>query len=176
MRPGGGKAKGSSFERQVCRDLSLWLSQGQRDDYFWRSAMSGGRASVQFKKGRPNLTQAGDISAISPEGALLTNVFMIECKFYRDLILVGLFHGIKTGINAHWETCVRQAGQHKRWPMLIARQNRFPPLVILDDNGVNYLGLRDEKLPLLLVATFHSAKLHIIWYDEFLKHAKPPSY
>lgn len=170
MRPGGGKAKGSSFERQVCRDLSLWVSNGERDDLYWRSAMSGGRASVQFKKGGKNLTQTGDITAIDPLGAPLTSAFLVECKFYRDLILVGLFHGIKTGISSHWTKCVEQAKQHNKLPMLIARQNRVAPMVVLDQDGINFFGLTD------LIATFHShaPTLSLVWYDNFLKQAPPP--
>ena len=49
MRKGGGKEKGSSFERLVCKRMSMWLSKGERDDLFWRSAMSGGRATVQLR-------------------------------------------------------------------------------------------------------------------------------
>jgi len=46
MRKGGGKAKGASFERDICRRLSLWVSAGKQEDVFWRSAMSGGRSTV----------------------------------------------------------------------------------------------------------------------------------
>ncbi len=77
MRPGGGHSKGASFERQVCRDLSLWLTEGKHDDCFWRSAMSGGRATVRFKKGRTSRSQAGDISPISGIGEKLTDLFLL---------------------------------------------------------------------------------------------------
>ena len=51
MRKGGGKAKGSSFERLICKELSLWITGGEHQDVFWRSAMSGGRSTVAMKKG-----------------------------------------------------------------------------------------------------------------------------
>src|SRR5215216_6431446 len=38
--------KGPQWEREVCRALSLWVTNGERVDVFWRSAMSGGRATV----------------------------------------------------------------------------------------------------------------------------------
>ena len=50
-KPGYGKQKGGEYERTVCKKLSLWVSNGTRDDIFWRSAMSGGRATLQRKKG-----------------------------------------------------------------------------------------------------------------------------
>ena len=36
--------KGSEFEREMCKCLSLWWTDSKRDDVFWRSAQSGGRA------------------------------------------------------------------------------------------------------------------------------------
>jgi hypothetical protein len=51
MRKGGGKQKGSQFERDVCRELSLWVSHGKQEDVYWRSAMSGGRSTVAALKG-----------------------------------------------------------------------------------------------------------------------------
>lgn len=170
MRPGGGKSKGAGWERQVCRDLSLGMSGGARDDLFWRSAMSGGRASVQFKRGKQNLTQTGDITAIDPLGAALTDKFLVECKFYRDLILVGLFHGIRSGINGHWGECIKKASQHHKWPLLIARQNRMNALVCLDRSGATYFDLLDPRRNrTILIANFVSQEMYVIWYNQFLK-------
>lgn len=133
--------------------------------------MSGGRASVQFKRGAKNKTQCGDVSAIDPIGARLTDLFLIEAKFYRDLILVGLFHGIKGGINKHWLQCTTQARQHGKLPMLIARQNGVKPLVFLTQDGVNVFSIDKD----LLIATFYSGEgLHVLWYAHFLKTAKVP--
>ena len=80
MRKGGGKEKGSAYERAICKRLSLYVSKGKRDDLFWRSAMSGGRATLQAKKGKKAQAQAGDITSIAAEGNKLTSTFMIECK------------------------------------------------------------------------------------------------
>src|ERR1035437_240331 len=76
------KGKGSSFERVVCSKLSLWMSRGMRSDYFWRASMSGGRATLRFKKGLIVRSQHGDIAAVQPEGDPLTRRFFIECKAY----------------------------------------------------------------------------------------------
>src|ERR1700726_4969976 len=81
MRSGGGKSKGSGFERQVCRQLSLWITHGRHQDTLWRRGLSGGRGAVNRKLGIGNRTQCGDISAVSPEGHKLTDLFVVECKF-----------------------------------------------------------------------------------------------
>lgn len=128
MKQGGGKAKGTAFERGVCKDLSLWVSHGEDQDLFWRSSISGGRATVALRKGRA-IKPAGDICAVSPGGHRLTDRFFIECKFYRDLELRRfLIHAGR--LWEFWEHCVKQALQHGRTPLLIARQNRFPTLLL----------------------------------------------
>lgn len=75
--------KGSGYERDFCRRLSLWWSGGPkhgRDDLFWRSSMSGGRATVRGRKGKTTAGHYGDIAATDPMGAGLLKVFAVECK------------------------------------------------------------------------------------------------
>jgi len=73
-------AKGSQFERDVCRALSEWWSNGTRDDVFWRSSQSGGRATSRAKKGKKTAGQAGDVAATDPDGFLFTRTFTVELK------------------------------------------------------------------------------------------------
>jgi len=164
------KAKGSAFERHCCKSLSLWISHGARDDLFWRSAMSGGRASVQFKKGKPNRTQTGDITAIDPLGDPLTSRFLIECKFYADLKLSALYTDAeKAGLAGFWRKCEQQARQHSKFPMLIAKQNRTPTLI-----GLDRVGLLNLRLENRVVANFPRLGVYILWYQDFLLHAEQP--
>jgi hypothetical protein len=129
MKQGGGKSKGSSFERKLCTILSKWVSEGKDDDLFWRSAISGGRATVAQRKGR-NIKAAGDICAVSPKGHELTDQYFIECKHYASLQLDRFILG--TGRLAQfWAHAVQQAALHNRKPMMIARQNNFPILMLL---------------------------------------------
>lgn len=72
--------KGSSFEREVCRQLSLWFSEGTADDWFWRSATSGARATTRGKKGLTTTGHCGDIAATCPKAAHFTRVFTVEVK------------------------------------------------------------------------------------------------
>jgi hypothetical protein len=73
-------AKGADFERDISRTLSLWWSHGERDDIFWRTSMSGGRATVRRKAGKETAYQAGDITATDPVGAPLIKATVIELK------------------------------------------------------------------------------------------------
>lgn len=134
MRSGGGKAKGASFERMVCKRLSLWLSVGERDDLFWRSAMSGGRATLRLRQDlariQINKSQAGDLTAISQEAYEFAEKLFIECKHIRDL---GFARGFicHTGVIWNfWQKACEAAEQHNKTPVLIARQNLYPIVVI----------------------------------------------
>lgn len=125
-----GKSKGSAFERHICKQLSLWVSGGKHSDFYWRSAMSGGRATVSAKSGVMLRRQAGDITATAPEAHALTDHSFIECKHVRDLQIDSfLIKG--TGVLANfWRTATQEAEKHEREPLIIARQNRFPDIVI----------------------------------------------
>ena len=129
-RAGGGKAKGSAFERQACKDLSLWVTAGQRDDCLWRSAMSGGRATLNAKKGKNLIAHvSGDICATHPDGHPLIELFYIECKFYKDLKLAQLVTSTGGPVAKFWEVAREQAAIHHKLPMLILKQNMLPAIL-----------------------------------------------
>jgi hypothetical protein len=133
MKQGGGKGKGSAFEREVCKALSLWVSAGRKEDLFWRSAMSGGRATVAQRRGAL-VRQAGDICAVEQAGHSLTSAWYIECKFYKS-IKFGEWLIRDTGpIKGWWEEARRNARKYGRDPMLIVKQNGWPTLVIARAN------------------------------------------
>lgn len=141
----GGRPKGIAFERKLCKLLSLWVSHGKDPDLLWRSAASGGRATLEARKGR-NIRAAGDIAAVGPDGHKLTDRFFIECKFHADLNFdTFLLHEGK--LWAMWDKTVDQALEHKRTPMLIAKQNRFPELLITLSTALR------QPLPLAEVGT-----------------------
>lgn len=77
----GTKAKkGSQFEREFCRQLSLWWSGGREDDLFWRTSNSGGRATTRHKKGKATRAHYGDVSATDDDGKPFTQMFCVELK------------------------------------------------------------------------------------------------
>lgn len=153
MKAGGGKAKGSSFERKICAQLSLWITQGEKEDCLWRSAMSGGRATVAHKKGQV-VRQAGDICAVSPEGHQLADIVFIECKHVKDLALEGFFISGKNTLANFWRVAVQQAKRHNKTPLLIARQNRLPDLVLQPPGGLKEL-TQVSRIPGMVIKVDH---------------------
>lgn len=165
MRVGGGKGKGSEFERAICKQLSLWLTDGVSIDTFWRSAMSGGRATI--KQGL--VRQAGDITAVAPEGHCLTNAFYFELKHLKKITLDSFITGKGDLINI-WNKTVLEASKYDRLPVLIFRQNRWPVCFCTTYRGV--AKLQAHKVVMLKSMTFG---LHVIKFDDLLATKFPLS-
>lgn len=142
--PRRGKGKGQQFEREVCVKFSLWVTDGKQKDCFWRSAMSGGRATVS----RGQVRQAGDITAVSSEGYELVDMCYFELKFYKSLnIQLFLLHG-GGPLALFWNQTVRQADHYNRHPVLIAKENNEEPLVIVSREASHFIGpFTDDDLP-----------------------------
>lgn len=166
MRRGGGKNKGAAQERLVAKQLSLWISKGKHEDLYWRSSMSGGRSTVAFKRGVRLAAQAGDISCVNPLGRKLTDKFLIEIKFYKNLVYHGLITQ-KGHLVEFWHEVQKQASRYDKSPMLIARQNQLPAVICLTRTALRGFNVR----PVLIAPKLDLA---IALFDDFLKDATPP--
>jgi hypothetical protein len=168
MRPGGGKAKGAQFEREVCKALSEWITNGKHQDVFWRSAMSGGRATVSHRKGTRLKAQEGDLSAIRREGIPFLNRFVVECKSYRDLSIKSFMQEEVTNQESalgFWRTLLKVKGKR---PMLVMKESRFlDTMVVLDSGGAMDLNITDIHL-----AYFPLHDVRIILFSDFLDAAE----
>jgi hypothetical protein len=156
-----GKQKGSAFERKVCKQLSLWVSGGESEDLFWRSAMSGGRATVGRKGGKSHSRHAGDISATSREGHALTDTWYVECKAYRDLQIDSAFTKGVGRLIKFWDEAVAQADHYNKLPMLIAKQNQVPVIVLVPATREHFTRAR--------IATFYAPNCDVLDFQLMLK-------
>lgn len=173
MIPGGQKAKGNAFETKIAKQLSSWITFGQRFDVLDRSPSSGAKATNnRLKSNTLFVSQAGDIIATEDVGYKLTKVFMIECKHVADLNLEGLIYGTskKTGIAFHWSKLCEDCILYEKEPMLIARQNNRPILLCLSERIVNLLSLR---LHVTSLHSFNSFPMCILYFSDFLENANP---
>ncbi len=168
-KPGFGKQKGGEYERVTCKQLSLWVTDGARDDIFWRSAMSGGRASVQFKKGKTNQTQSGDISAIDPLGAWIVENFILEIKSYKDLDVASGILNQKGLLYNFWVELKNKAAKINKKPILVAKQNRVKAIVVISFEGETTLHLNAQKA--LAILPYWSARLYSLDYILGTKYA-----
>src|SRR6266550_5759186 len=154
--------KGQAFERKTCKQLSLWITNGEREDCFWRTAMSGGRATVHHKRG-VEIRQGGDICAVVPEGHEFCDYWFVELKHYRDLDIASFLLKDKGTLARFWKKTIQQAERHNRSPMLIAKQNNFPTLVIGPATR------NPERLKIPAEGHRELTPAHIYFLDDILK-------
>lgn len=137
--------KGSAFEREVCKQLSKWWTNDERDDVFWRSSQSGGRATERTKKGMRTYGSYGDIAAVDPIGGPLLKLFTIELKCGSTYSTPGDLLDFKEQNHRHrWMKCLLQTIRSSReagsvgW-MLICRRNFRRPMLYIDRSSARAL-------------------------------------
>lgn len=165
MAKGSGKRKGGAFEREVCKKLSLWISYYTNENVFWRSAMSGGRATVARKtRGLMFDRSAGDISAIDPCGHVFTDCWYVECKTYRDLSIdrfLILGHGGL--LSRFWQQTRTLARKYGRKPMMVVKQHGMPALVIVTAADAARANFKDA-----ILQSFGHCEVYLL--DNLIKH------
>ena len=143
--------KGGNYEREICKDLSLWLSSDtndkSNDDHFWRSAGSGARATVRSRKGKSTSGHAGDISPISQLGKKFISKIAMEIKRgynkAQNVVIGDLFDHpqLKTQTLLEW---VKQAknsqkiSKARHW-MIIHKRDYREPIVYCDLELMNWI-------------------------------------
>lgn len=133
MRPGGGKDKGSAWEREVCRQLSLWIGEGARTDLFVRNVISGGQFTVRSRQG-DSAGVPGDVMAAHPLSYRFLSLFSIECKHHASLNLTGFLHDARMDrsfLAQTYNKAEKQANQLALQPLIIAKENHRPAWVLL---------------------------------------------
>lgn len=115
------KNKGSSFEREVAKKLSLFLTYNLKDDTVWRSINSGAYSTVRNKKGLSTSNQEGDLTSISEESKIFFDKYCIECKRYKYVDLYNLFTE-NSEINKWWTKL--QLESNTKIPFLIFKPDR----------------------------------------------------
>lgn len=170
MKKGGGKAKGSAFERKIARAIDSWWEVASGT--FWRSVNSGG------------WKEPGDIA---PRNAV-EFPFVIECKFYKSVNPLDIFKpNMGSSHLRTWMVQLNREIEHaratKKQPslrptdgLLIFKYNGSPTFVAfsLKTNSFAYSHDSEIKSPFITVV-FDDSYIGIALLDEFTK-AFPKSY
>lgn len=143
-------SKGSAFERQICKELSLWWTQKERsprEDCFWRTAGSGARAKVRGRRGQSTYGQSGDICATDPSASVFTDLLTIEIKRgYSKSTFADLLDRPDNAARQFYEQCFEQVIESAEqansfgW-MLITKRDKRLPLVCMPKWVYKALGL-----------------------------------
>lgn len=164
------KRKGGSFERDVCKAISLAWTGGTRDDLFYRTASSGGRATSRSKKGQKTANAAGDVAAMDPDGFPLLRAFAFEIKRgYNAHTIQDLLDGI--GAVPLYQRWIDQAIESKiaaeslHWA-IIFRRDRRRTLVMYP----SYLDLTNP--PCVVTLTINKGRgISCTAFESFLENA-----
>jgi hypothetical protein len=128
--------KGGGFERDFCKFFSKWWSEGERDDIFWRSSQSGGRATIRKRKGLETAGSVGDMCALDESGLLFVDNVLCEMKRgYNGMDVYDIidFRGKKPNLLDQWlENLEQQKRNHgKKTFWLVLRRDRRQISIIM---------------------------------------------
>lgn len=122
--------KGTPFEREICKTLSLWWTDCARDDTFWRTSGSGARATIRSRSKKTTVGGYGDICAIDPIGRPLLDACTFELKRgYGKWSVMDMLDANDSAAVQPFEKFVLQVMQDNtlagsKWPIIIARRDR----------------------------------------------------
>jgi hypothetical protein len=134
MRKGGGSVKGSVQERKLCREFSLWFSNGQADDWFWRTQGSGSRQTTRQRNNKTiNKYDCGDMKYDRPEGMPLVKHLNFEFRFRAKLEMLSVFYRTDPCYSfvSWWAKSCMESEQSDRIPVLVTKVNRGDQLIWL---------------------------------------------
>lgn len=144
-------AKGGNFELKIAKILSLWFSEGERDDLVCRTDSSGGRATVRSKKGKEtNIFLYGDLKHSDDLAMPMFKKWSIECKTgyakknkksITKWDILDLIDSTQkeTVFEMMWNQCKNDAKLSKRKPVLIFGRNLRSPCIAIDIDYFNSL-------------------------------------
>lgn len=144
MKAGHGAHKGSQFERSFCSLLSQWYTREKLDDVFYRTAGSGGRATVRRKKGTTTAGGAGDIQALNPVGGPLMELLTFELKRgYNKVNIQDLIDRPDRMAQCPLEDWVRQAQDsaegHSLYWMIVHKRDQREPILLFPSDFTRWL-------------------------------------
>lgn len=125
MTKGKGKAKGSRFEREYAKKISLWLTNDKSSETVWRSSNSGGRATVNNSK-----KFSGDLVSLSEESKPFFDIFSIELKNYNKIDMLD-FTKKNFLLYQWWDQASEDAKRSNKIPLLIYRIGRKGDWLVL---------------------------------------------
>ena len=167
-------SKGSSFEREVCKELSLWWTNQEADDIFWRSHTSGARATQRKKKGKTTYGQDGDVTATHPCGQPLLDFFSIEIKRgYAKHTIHDCLDKAKTMKQQPFADFIEQAwlghdnAQSRYWLLIHKRDRRMAMAYFPKDAFADLYKNSKSKTYVKTEARFHMSQFPLSFGEKF---------
>lgn len=180
-----GHSKGASYEREVCKLLSKWWTGGERSDIFWRTSISGGRATTRMKKGKSTFGQVGDMQATDPIGQPLIDLCVIEMK--RGYGMTSFMDDVEVSPSrkneplwSEWVTKAMMKAKESNTPywLLITKRNGKERMIFMPRTLRQKLVQVDEDFARCLPTVFinlpkGNKRIFGVTLDNFFRHVKP---
>jgi hypothetical protein len=163
MKKGGGRAKGSGFEREIAHEvIAAFKEFGIKKEDCYRTPLSGGHI---FAKGK----DPGDL-VISPKLRKLFP-FTVECKFYKKLHMhawwIPVMKQKKAWKFRGWLEQVCKSATPKLPPMLVFKGNNLPTFCAIQCPIESPLSIRGLKPQLRF--TYEGEPWIVVLFSKFLK-------
>ena len=133
--------KGGKFENDVAKILSLWITEGKRNDILMRSIMSGGLATMQDRQ-EGTVTakhQSGDLVGCHKLAEPFMSIFSVECKHLASLNYGQFIHHGGGPISKAWEQAREAAAGAEKVPMLVMKENYGIPMAAISSTTYRYM-------------------------------------
>lgn len=173
-------AKGSTFEREICKALSLWWTAGASDAVFWRTSNSGGRATVRGKGKRKTVNQHGDITFTDPVGLPLLQALTFELKRGYSCTLHDLIDADKLPRTSYaaWIIQAKRsqvAAESLSWCIVHRRDRRETTITMPEDMFSQLLRASEVDLivPFAMVHSGAGEVLVSVRLEPFLSNINP---
>ena len=175
-------SKGSAYERTICKALSLWWTQDleePRDDIYWRTSQSGGRATTRRKQNIDTAYSQGDITFIDPIGAPFIDMCLLELKrgYSKDLDTLNFIDKLKGEplLIKWWKKAEQERKECKRkWSVIIFRRDRHKSCIMLNTSMLKKIESLFGKCPNDFIIIKHKKfNFLILKLDSFLSWVHP---
>jgi len=167
-----GKAKGSSWERDIARLFTKWITGVEKPYLFWRSPASGGLGTIKTAE-----NVSGDIIAIKPEGEFLTRLFSIEAKTgYPHACLFKHLRPVKNDeVEQFWNQCITGAREDNKSGMLIFKKKGNQPIIGIERSVYDQLVDLTREMPKCILLNYTNGLPDLVLMDlaEFLVKVTP---
>jgi len=175
-------SKGSQYERDTCKQLSLWWTQDfeePRDDIFWRTSQSGGRATTRAKRNVSTAYSQGDITFIDPIGSPFIDTCLLELKrgYTKDIEVLNFVDKVKgEPILVKWWTKGEKEREEsgRKWTMIIFRRDRHKSCVMISSSMVKEIEMFYDTYPYNYIKVKRiPTTFKIFLLTDFLEHVHP---
>ena len=138
-------AKGKNYEREISKDMSLWLTNGKNKDAVWYTKGSGARATRRIRTNQKSKQfDHGDLAPDSSDVEYFFKTFSCELKTgygkkgKKQTTLWSLLDLIDSKqdnpmFNDFWAQTANDATESNREPILIFRRNRRQSCIAMYD-------------------------------------------